>query len=122
MAAKPMPGKLLGVILLMVLGVIASLATSSWVSAGIEVALIVGVLAGNDGVRNFLRGLAVVQMLWNLTLVTAVASGPTASNSALVVLLAFGLGCPGYLLWALGQADVRDWMFRKNFKLDESPP
>jgi hypothetical protein len=25
-----------------------------------------------------------------------------------------------YFVWALGQEDVRDWMFRKNFHLDEN--
>ncbi len=119
MAHKPMPGKLVLVVLWMVIGAIAALATGGIVTAGIQAALIVGVLAGNDGVRTFLRGLAVIQILWNLTLITAAASETHASTGAIAIFAAFGVGAPAFLVWALGQQDVRDWMFRKNFNLDD---
>ena len=122
MATRPMPGKLMVVVGLMALGAVMSLAVGGLLSAALEVALIVGVLAGNDGVRTFLRGLAAVQIVWAMT-VLASASDLVAAPVLLVAGI-IGIGTPAFLIWALGQSDVRDWMFRKNFHLDDGsdPP
>lgn len=117
-----MPGKLAAVVGLIGIGVVANLATSALISAAFGAALLVGVLAGNDGVRTFLRGLAAIQILWTLTLLVAASNEKHADSTTLLVLGAFGIGVPAFYLWALGQQDVRDWMFRKNFNLDDQPP
>jgi hypothetical protein len=117
-----MPGKLMIVIGLMGLGTILNLAAGGYVSAVIDIALLLGVLAGNDGVRQFLRGLAVVQIIWAVVVV----AGATAITGSPVFLIAaiIGIGSPAFFIWALGQEDVRNWMFRKNFHIDDdgAPP
>ena len=121
MAAKPMPGKLMIVLGLMTLGVILYLVTAAILSAIIGVALIVGVIAGNDGVRTFLRALAIFQMLWAAIVVFALSSA--VSTEAALIAAVFGVGSPAFFFWTLGQDDVREWMFRKNFHIeDEQPP
>jgi hypothetical protein len=112
-----MPGKLVVVVVLMALGAVVSLIAGGLLSAAFEVVLIIGVLAGNDGVRTFLRGLAAVQILWAMTVLSrATALG---ANPALLLAGVIGIASPAFFIWALGQNDVRDWMFRKNFKLDD---
>jgi hypothetical protein len=117
-----MPGKLMVVVGLMALGVVLNLAGGGLVAAAIGAALIIGVLAGNDGVRTFLRGLAAIQIAWALA-VLGMASDIVAAPALLVAGI-IGIGTPAFLIWALGQNDVREWMFRKNFNLDDdnAPP
>ncbi len=110
----PMPGKLIAVLVSMLAGVVANFASSAVVSGGIELVLIVGLLAGNDGVRTFLRGFAVILMFWFVSI--SVADGTPTQHSLMIT--GVSLIGPAFLTWALGQRDVRDWMFRKNFKLD----
>jgi hypothetical protein len=116
MAQKTMPGKLMILVALMAVGVIADLVSGAIVPAAISGALAVGVLVGNDGVRKFLIGLSAVQVLWAGVLLlgaTAVSSG------ALVITCAFAIALPLLYIWVLSQNDVRDWMFRKNFHIDD---
>jgi hypothetical protein len=120
MATPLMPRKLVLVVVLMACGAVVNLATGAVVGAAIAAALLVGVLAGNDGVRTFLRGLAVVQILWSAITAFAVASETRTSSRVIALFVAFGAGVPAFYLWALGQPDVREWMFRKNFKLDDT--
>jgi len=117
-----MPGKLMVVVGLMALGAVLNLVAGGILSAVLEVVLIVGVLAGNDGVRTFLRGLAAIQILWTITVLAGAA---TLTNSpALLLAGIIAITSCAYFIWALGQDDVREWMFRKNFKLDDGsdPP
>lgn len=117
-----MPGKLVVVVVLMAIGIALNLLSGSLLSAGINIALLVGVLVGNDGVRTFLRGLAVLQIIWAIVILAGV--GAHVGKTVLVIAAVIGIASPAYLLWALGQNDVREWMFRKNFKLDDldQPP
>ena len=52
--------------------------------------------------------------------------GATAitGNPAFLFAAILSIGSPAFFIWALGQDDVRNWMFRKNFKLDDdsAPP
>lgn len=122
-----MPNKLKLVVAVMILGVALSLVSGAWVSALIGGALTFGVLVGNDGVRAFLRGLCVVQILLaaGLTvfpfLLGAASELDGRTMLALAISTVFGIAMPAYMVWALGQEDVRNWMFRKNFKLDDEP-
>ena len=76
-----------------------------------------GVLVGNNGVRQFLRGIAVLQMMFAVW-VLAMASG-RLSSGVLAVIALFGLGIPVFYFYTLGRDDVRDWMFRKNFHVPD---
>src|SRR5262245_27386548 len=114
-----MPVKLMIVVALMALGIAGSLYVGALVTAGINVALLVGVLVGNDGVRRFLRGLAALYLLWGLIVMFATAAYVLWSPAWTIMLL-LGVASPAFTFWALGQDDTREWMFRKNFKLDET--
>ena len=91
-------------------------------AAAIGGALLVGILVGNDGVRGFMRGLAAVQILMNLVLMAAAQGAKGVGAGQMAIWGFFGIAIPVFIIWTLGQPDVRDWMFRKNFNLDDVPP
>jgi hypothetical protein len=116
------PTKLAAVILLLALGLVLNLVEGALLVAGIQTALIFGILVGNDGIRTLLRGLALLSIL-----TTVVFSAPALQAGAgpgLVLTAAVAVAVQIYVIWTLGQADVREWMFRKSFRLDDglSPP
>lgn len=116
MLPSGMPGKLVAVVVLLVVASVLNLLSGALISAGIQAALLFGVVIGNDGVRTFLRGLAGV----NILLIVVLGIPAMQSGGAEVVLGAIiGVAVNVYLIWALGQDDVREWMFRKNFNLDD---
>ncbi len=111
------PGKLVVVVVLIGLGILVNLLSGALLSAGIQGALLFGVLVGNDGVRTLLRVVAALNIL---TVVVMSVPAMQATGSGVVVVAAFmSVGINSYFIWALGQPDVREWMFRKNFKLGE---
>jgi hypothetical protein len=116
MSSKSMPGKLMVLVFLMGIGVLVNLLTGALFSAAIGVALVVGVLVGNDGVRKFLIGLSALQIVWAvIVLIGASALG----SGALAIAGIFAIGIPALYIWVLVQEDVRDWMFRKNFHVQD---
>ena len=119
MAAKKMPVKLMVVVALMAIGAIGGLVAGALLDAGIAIALIVGVLVGNDGVRGFLRWAALIGGAWRLVVIAAAAQAGLL-HGMIAVFMVIGVASDGFLFWALGQEDVREWMFRKNFHLDDS--
>ncbi len=121
MASKSMPGVLVVLVCLQGLGALLNLLSGSLLAAAIGTALLVGILVGNDGVRSFMRGLAVIQILMNVVLMAA-AKGAGVSTDRIAIAAIFGVGVPVFIIWTLGRPDVRDWMFRKNFNLDDVPP
>jgi hypothetical protein len=121
MASKRMPGVLMVVVFLQGLGALLNAVTGALLAAAIATALLVGILVGNDGVRNFMRGLAAIQILMNVVLMAA-AKSHGAEVSPLAIWASYGIGIPAFIIWTLGQPNVRDWMFRKNFNLDDVPP
>lgn len=111
-----MPTKLVVVVVLFVVAILLNVLGGALVTAGLQGALLAGVLVGNDGVRSFLRGLAAFNIL-----VLGVMVAPELQEGTDAIVLAtlvVGVGINAYFIWALGQGDVREWMFRKNFKLD----
>lgn len=120
MASKSMPGTLLVLVILQGLGVVLNAVSGGLLAAAIGGALLVGILVGNDGVRGFMRGLAAVQILMNVVLMVAAKSQGVAV-SKMAIWAIFGIGIPVFIIWTLGQPNVRDWMFRKNFNLDDVP-
>jgi hypothetical protein len=125
---KSMPAKLMVLVVLLFVGSVLNFvggSTTGIVMAVLQAALAIGVLAGNDGVRIFLRGLAAIQILWVLVMLAmAVAeasdhhlAGSVLGSPIFWLIALIGLGTPGFLLWALGQHDVRDWMFQRSFRL-----
>ena len=118
MPGKRMPAKLMLIVVLMGLGAILELVGMQLFAAGISVALIVGVLVGNDGVRTFLRAAAAIEALWQIVVLAALKSW--GAHGLIVAIALLGIAMNLYFVWALGQEDVRDWMFRKNFHLDEN--
>jgi hypothetical protein len=118
MSQKQMPGLLVALVGLMGLGVVLNLVSGAILAAIINGALIFGVLVGNNGIRQLLRGIAVLQMALAV-FALAIASAVVGSGVWLVVAV-FGLGIPAFYFYTLGRDDVRDWMFRKNFHIDDS--
>ena len=112
-----MPTSLAIILCLLGLGAILNLIRLDVVSAAFGVAMIGGLLVGNDGVRKFMIFLGGIQILWNIILITRDAH--TVSTGVVVLWLVIGTALPTLLIWTLSRANVREWMFRKNFKLDE---
>jgi hypothetical protein len=113
-----MPGKLKVVVGLLGLGLVLHLVSGALFSAAVQGALLFGVLIGNDGVRTLLRVLAGVNIA-----VIFVTAGPDLQHGdpTLLAAVCVGVGVAVFIIWALGQQDVREWMFRKNFKLGDPP-
>ena len=111
--AGAMPGKLIAVVVLLGLGIALNLITMSLLSVALGVALLVGILVGNDGVRRFVMILAWISLVMGgFALVLFV----TAGSSLGVIFAAFGVAQNVFLIWALKQDDVRNWMFKTAFK------
>jgi hypothetical protein len=104
------------IVVLLAVAIGLNLLSSAFISAGIQGALLFGVLIGNDGVRTFLRGLAAVNIL--VVLVFSMPADQTTSDPVVLATAIASVAINGYFIWALGQEDVREWMFRKNFNLD----
>lgn len=117
MAQKSMPGILVALLLLMGLGVVANLVNGFVLSAVMGGALVFGVIIGNNGVRTFLRALAVLQIA--LAVFVVAMASVLAGSGVLVIAAIFGVGVPAFYFYTLGRDDVRDWMFRKNFHVDD---
>ena len=112
-----MPAALLVVAVLLAVSIVLNLLGAAFVTAGIHGALLFGVLIGNDGVRTFLRGLAAVSILLNVIL--GAPAFQATSDPMVLFMIVVSVAVNGYVIWALGRPDVRDWMFRKNFNLDD---
>lgn len=112
--AGSMPGKLMAVVILLGIGVVLNLLTMSLISMAIGITLIVGILVGNDGIRKLVMILAYISLLFSgiaMVLVVLVAAHPLV-----LVMGLFGVAQNVFLIWALKQNDVRDWMFKTAFK------
>jgi len=112
-----MPGKLVVVVVLLGVALVLNIVNGALLSAGLHGALVFGVLIGNDGVRTFLRALAAVNIL--VVLVMSIPALEALATGSLIAGVILSVGINAYFIWALGQEDVREWMFRKNFKLPE---
>ena len=111
--AGPMPGKLKVVVALLGLGVLLNFLSMSLISVAFGIALLVGILVGNDGVRKLIMILAWISLVFSgVSMVLLVSLGYPLG----VALGAFGLAQNIFLIWALKQNDVRDWMFKTAFK------
>lgn len=121
MTSKRMPATLMVVVGLLGLGVLSNIVAGALVSAAIGGALLFGLIVGNDGVRKFMQFLAVIQIVWNTILIARSAG---AAPWLYAVWIVIGIALPAFLIWTLSRPDVREWMFRKNFNLDEmnAPP
>ena len=111
--AGPMPGKLQAVVALIGLGILLNLVSYSLLSVAFGVALLVGILAGNDGIRRFVIALAWINVILGGFGLAMVLS---AGEPMLLAFAAFGLAQSVFVVWALMQNDVRDWMFKTAFK------
>jgi len=119
MAAKrAMPTKLK--VLIGVLGVSIALAllSQSWISAVLNVLILIGVLRGSEGVRTILIGLGILGLFGNafVFVVAAMAIATGGVLQGLVAVLAGLLGTAqcAFFIWCLRQRDVQFWMFHRS--------
>ncbi len=110
--AGSMPGKLVTVVVLMIISIVLNLLTLSFFSAALGTALVVGLFVGNDGVRRFVVGLMWVNLAVSIGFFVLALS----LNGATVLSSVLSVGIAGFVVWALVQDDVRDWMFKTAFK------
>lgn len=116
-AAGAMPGKLIAVIILMIISILLSVLTFSLISAGVGVALLVGIFLGSDGARKFVIGLVWVDLMIKIGLFAFAVIMSSGQVDMLFYLIAgVSIGISGFIIWALAQNDVRDWMFKTAFK------
>jgi hypothetical protein len=125
MAKVRMPAKLVLCVVWMIVGAVINLASGGIVTAGIGIALTVGILVGNDGVRTFLKWASLFQAGYTLIVLGFIASEAHFAVTGTVIgifaiAIVFGVFAPLFLFWALGKDDVREWMFRKNFHIDDN--
>lgn len=112
-----MPGKLKVLVGLMGLSIVLALIGQSWVSAIINILLLVGVLKGSEGVRNILMILAFIGLCFGaFALITSAALLLAAGPLGLIGLggVAVSIAQNGFLLWCLTQQDVQAWMFHRS--------
>jgi hypothetical protein len=125
MAKVRMPAKLIVCVVWMIVGAVANLALGGILAAGIAIALTVGILVGNDGVRTFLKWASLFQAGYTVTVLGFFVSEGHVLEvrgglAFVAIAVVFGVLAPLFLFWALGKDDVREWMFRKNFHIDDS--
>jgi hypothetical protein len=111
--AGSMPGKLAVVIGLMAISVLLNILTTSLISGGIGIALIAGILVGNNGVRLFVKALVWLQLLFQSIGLVAVLA---LNETPLLLASLFSVGISVFVIWTLMQDDVRTWMFKTAFK------
>jgi hypothetical protein len=111
--AGPMPTKLQVVVALLGLGILLNFLTLSLLTAGIGVALLIGILVGNDGIRRFVTALAWINLVIGGFALAMILS---AGSSQAVGVAIFGVVQNVFVIWTLGQEDVRNWMFKTAFK------
>jgi hypothetical protein len=130
MSSRAMPSKLKIVVGLMVIGVVLSLLRETYLAAAFGGLLIFGVFKGDHTTRKYLIivnviGIVIMAVLIGITVVGFVLhpelseSIPLQTKVAGVATLVYGLLEGVFCVWCLQQNDVRDWMFRKSFRLDE---
>ena len=93
---------------------------NAWIAAAFQGALLFGLAIGNDGVRTFMRFLATINI--PVILVLMIPDYQATGDAIVLVAAIVSAAVNAYIIWALGQNDVRDWMFRKNFDLGDGPP
>lgn len=116
-AAGSMPGKLLAVVILMSISILLNVISMSLVSAIFGGALLAGLFVGNDGVRRFVVGLMWVNLMIKIGLfIFALGLSGGHLDGTVVALSGLSMAISGFVVWALVQNDVRDWMFKTAFK------
>ena len=118
-----MPKKLSVVVILFLVSIGFSFQQQAYVSAVVSGLLLAGVIKGNDGIRKFIIGLAFVQIAWALFGITQILvyASFAAVEPVFWAYTAVAIGVPAFLLWAMSQEDVREWMFRRAFNLEQDP-
>ena len=116
-AAGSMPGKLLAVVIFMVISIVLSVLSFSFLSAAFSVALLIGLFIGNDGVRRFVIALTWLDLMLKIGLLILVLSMAGGQLDGVTIMLSsLSMSISGFVVWALVQNDVRDWMFKTAFK------
>jgi len=112
-----MPSTLKLVVVVLVAAAGANLLAGSLLTAGLLGAGAIGVAIGNGGVRSLLRAAAALQIahvaIVALLEITGVLPGDGSSIPMIAITRAVAIAMPAYLLWALGQDEVRQWMLRR---------
>lgn len=98
--------------------VTSSVPVADFIGLLINVALLVGVLKGNEGVRALIIIFSVIGLiLGSFALLRAQSLGLHASNLLLFVAVVFSMLGPAFTIWCLTRADVKNWMSRRTFGL-----
>jgi hypothetical protein len=116
-----MPTKLKVLVGLFGVAILLSVLTQSWVSAGIQILLLLGVLKGNEGVRTLLIGAAFLGICGNiyaLAMAAMIVAGNALPLVSVTVIAMIATGVLGifeciFFIWCLRQPDVQSWMFKK---------
>ena len=108
-----MPRKVIVLFAFIGIGMVLNLITESWAGLVIQALFVAGLLAGSEGARAVLRGLAALAFVVSAIAVMGIAaSGLAATSLGMIGLLsgAFGAVSAGFMFWCLGQDDVRAWI------------
>ncbi|MDX9724473.1 MAG: hypothetical protein RBU37_27245 [Myxococcota bacterium] len=122
-----MPKKFMVLLGWMILGIVVSVVlavqaedASSWVSVAISGLLLLGLVAGSEGVRTWLMfGAGFSVLVGVLGAVLLLSSGRDEAILPAILVLALRVAPSAYMLWCLSRMDVQDWMLRRSLKMDE---
>lgn len=122
-----MPIKLIVLVLLMSLNVAASVYTGSFVSAVLQMLLVMGLIAGKEGIRRLLivlsiinAGVVLVPVL--MMLMGARVSISRSANEMVLFISLLALAAPLFAVWVLTRKDVQVWMFKRSMGIEGAGP
>jgi len=125
-----MPKKLLALVVLMAIGlaldgtelVLTEFPVRKLIVSAVHVALLIGVVRGNEGTRGLMIVLGWLGLGASLLLGARLLSLDVGRLFDVAPLLAsisvggllFGVAFCAYMIWCLGQDDVKRWMYRRS--------
>ncbi len=114
-----MPGKLIVLLLWMALGVAGAMYSQSWITAGIQALLLVGVASGKEGARKLLimlyilgAGVGGTGLFLDAAMNSAYSSRP--ERMLIPLILGLFVVLPNLFgIWVLTRKDVQWWMYQR---------
>ncbi len=91
--------------------------TSTYVALALNLSLVVGLIRGSEIARTFARVVGALFLLGGVLLLFRVgpALGMLGGSIYFYLVIAAPIVYGGYLLWCMGQDDVKAWLYRRAF-------
>lgn len=119
----PLPGKLIPVFILLALNVLSELwqireglaSTATYIGMALNLFLLVGLMRGSEAARTLGMVVAWLSLIGGLVMLLQFGPFIAVLGAAGYVLASLPLLVGGYLLWSLGQEDVKNWLYHRAY-------